>query len=195
MTERLQQTANELHRVAREASDTFGSLSAEQLNWRPAAKKWSIAQCFDHLITTHSLYFPLFERLAGGDAKATFWQKVSPLSGFFGSFLIRNLDPANVKPMKTTSKAVPSTSEIDVDIIGRFDAHQQQIIDALEKLPDDIDPKGTIITSPLMSLVTYSLDDTFTILTHHCRRHFNQAKRVMETPGFPAARSTAARET
>ena len=56
----------ELSNVATDSKTIFGSLSAAQLNWKPAPKSWSVAQCFDHLITTHSLYFPEFERLANG---------------------------------------------------------------------------------------------------------------------------------
>jgi len=138
------------------------------------------------LITTHSLYFPLFERMANGEVKSTFWGKASPFSGFFGRFLIKSMRPENTKKMKTTSKAEPSISAIDGDIIGRFSEHQHQMIEHLQKLPTDIDPAKTIITSPLMGLVTYSLDDCFTVLEVHCQRHFGQAKRVTETDGFPA---------
>lgn len=176
---------SDLKRVADETKASFGSLSAEQLNWKPAEKSWSVAQCFDHLTVTHSLYFPLFEELAREKAAPTFWQRVSPLSGFFGRFLIKSLDPANSRPMKTTSKAYPSSSEIGGDIIERFAEHQDKLITALKEIPSDIDPAKTIITSPLLGIVTYSLDDTFTILVHHCRRHFNQAKRVTEMDGFP----------
>lgn len=185
MSERIEQVVNNLKRTAEEAGDAFGGLSAEQLNWKPAEKSWSIAQCFDHLITTHSLYFPEFERLAAGTVERSFWQKHSPLSGYFGRFLIKGLDPANQKKMKTTAKAFPSSSEIGGDIIERFCEHQRQMIDHLQKLPADIDPVKTIITSPLFGIVTYSLDDTFTILTVHCQRHCGQAKRVTETAGFP----------
>jgi hypothetical protein len=59
------------------------------------------------------------------------------------------------------------------------------MIEHLRKLPPDLDPAKTIVTSPLMGLVTYSLDDCYTILAVHGPRHFNQAKRVMETDGFP----------
>jgi len=187
MTSRIEAVISELSQVASDAKLHFGELGIDQLNWKASLKSWSVAQCFDHLIVTHSLYFPLFERLANGDVKPTFWEKVSPLSGFFGRYLIRSLDPANVKPMKTTSKAYPSASEIGSDIIARFVKHQEQMIAALQKLPATIDPVKTIITSPLIGFVTYSLDDTFTILTHHCRRHFNQAKRVTETERFPVS--------
>jgi len=30
--------------------ETFGDLNIEQLNWKPDAEKWSIAQNIDHLI-------------------------------------------------------------------------------------------------------------------------------------------------
>jgi hypothetical protein len=187
MQELIERAKQELQAVGDESKATFGSLSPEQLNWKPSEKSWSVAQCFDHLITTHGLYFPLFEKLAKGDFKPTFWERASPLSGFFGRFLVKSLDPANVKPMKTTSRAFPSASEISGDIIERYAVHQQELINALKKLPTDLDAATTIVTSPLMGFVTYSLDDALTFVPMHCRRHHNQAKRVTETPGFPAA--------
>jgi hypothetical protein len=87
--------------------------------------------------------------------------------------------------MKTTAKAFPSASEIDGDIIERFCEHQRQMIDAIRKLPQAPDPAKTIITSPLLGFVTYSLADTLTFVPMHCRRHFDQAKRVMSTESFP----------
>ena len=189
MSERVEQVTNELKKSADDAKATFGSLSVEQLNWKPAPKSWSIAQCFDHLITTHSLYFPLFEKLANGNAKQTFWESYSPLSGFFGRFLIKSLRPENVKPMKTTSKAQPSSSDITGDIIDRYVKNQDQLIEAIGKIPSNIDPRKMMITSPLMGLVTYSLDDCYEIIAVHGPRHFNQAKRVMENEAFPSAKA------
>ncbi len=185
MDERIAETTNDLTQVAADAEAAFGDLSTEQLNWKPAKKRWSVAQCFDHLITTHSLYFPLFERLEHGVAAPTFWERNSPLSGYFGRFLIQSLSPENPKKMKTTAKARPSASEIVGDMIQRFSRHQHEMIEHLRRIPADIDPLKTKITSPLMGLVTYSLDDCFTILVAHGRRHFGQAKRVLETEGFP----------
>jgi hypothetical protein len=184
---KISKTCSDLQQVADDAKATFGSLSVEQLNWKLSEKRWSIAQCFDHLITTHALYFPLFERLSAGDFKQVFWERSSPLSGFFGRYLIKSLRPENVKKMKTTPKAYPSASEIGSDIIERFANHQDQLIKYLRALPPDIDPSKTIVTSPLLGFVTYSLDDTLTILVVHCQRHFGQAQRVTESEGFPKA--------
>ena len=181
----ISKVCSDLRQVADDARGSFGGLSTEQLNWKPAEKGWSVAQCFDHLITTHSLYFPLFERLAEGKTAMSFWGKYSPFSGFFGRFLIKGLSPDNRKKMKTTAKAQPSASEIDGGIIERFDEHQNQMIEHLRKLPNDIVPARLTITSPLLGLITYSLDNCLTILAVHCQRHFRQAKRVTEMEGFP----------
>src|ERR1041385_6403765 len=104
MSERVDKIIYELQKTADEASEFFNSFSIDQLNWKPTEKSWSIAQCFDHLITTHNLYFPLFERMEKGDMRRATWEKYSPLSGFFGRFVIKSLDPANQKRMKTTSR-------------------------------------------------------------------------------------------
>jgi len=185
MNDKAETVTRELAAVADEAKAAFGSLSAEQLNWKPTEKGWSIAQCLDHLITTHGLYLPLFEKLAAGGARPTFWERISPFSGFFGRFLIKSMRPENLKKMKTTAKAEPSKSGIGADIVERFAVHQREIIDRIQRLPVSMDPNRTIVTSPLLSVVTYSLADTYTILSVHCQRHLGQAKRVTEAEGFP----------
>lgn len=180
MTERIENVITELEAVAEAARVSFGGLSAEQLNRKPSEKEWSAAQCFDHVIVTHGLYFPLLERFATGEVLPTFWERMSPFSGFFGRYLLRSLDPKSTKKVKTAKKAFPSASEIDGGIIDRFYEHQQQLAARLREIPADIDPKKAIITSPLMPLVTYSLDDTFSMFVVHCQRHFDQAVRAAE---------------
>ena len=47
----------DIHAIALDAEKLFGSLSAEQLNWKPAPDRWSVAQCLEHLINTNLLHF------------------------------------------------------------------------------------------------------------------------------------------
>lgn len=185
MSDRIQSAADDLRRIAADAEVSFGALSAQQLNWKPAPKSWSVAQCLDHLIQTHQLYLPLFQRLAAGEASPSVWERISPFSGFFGRFLIRTVDPATPKKVKTFGKAEPSASEFDGRIVERFIAHQADLAAHVCALPTDL-YLDTIVTSPLFGLVTYSFDDCLDILVFHCRRHLDQARRVMEAGGFPA---------
>ena len=177
MEERIQEVAAELSKTAAQARAQFGTLSPEQLNWKPDSGSWSVGQCFDHLITTHSQYFPLLQQLRAGGVEPSLWERYSPFSGFFGAYLIRNLSPENHKKYKTSSKAEPSTSEIDGRIVERFSAHQAELIDHIQNLSAEIDPETTIITSPLLSFVTYSLDDCLAIFVVHGQRHLRQARR------------------
>ena len=55
------------------------------------------------------------------------------------------------------------------------------------RMTEELDLRNIVITSPVMSLMTYSLWDAYKIMVAHERRHMAQAKRVMDTPGFPKA--------
>ena len=41
--------------IARETQATFGGFDARQLNWRPDTARWSVAQCFEHLLIANRL--------------------------------------------------------------------------------------------------------------------------------------------
>jgi hypothetical protein len=41
------------------------------------------------------------------------------------------------------------------------------------------------MTSPFVRVITYSVLDGWRLMLAHDRRHVEQAKRVMATPGFP----------
>lgn len=180
LADRVSNLTSVLSQVRDDATKTFGALTVEELNWTPDPKRWSVAQCFDHLIMTHSMYFPIFTRLAAGNVQMSWWERSSPFSGFFGRLFISSLDPANPKKRPTTANAKPSSSVIGADIIERFAAHQAEMIAHVQRFPPTLDP-GVIITSPLLSIVTYRLDDVLVFLGLHCRRHFEQARRVTES--------------
>jgi hypothetical protein len=182
MNDRIQSVISDLESISEDARASFGGLTSRQLNWKPAAKSWGVAQCLEHLITINSLYFPIFEKMRVGNVSNSFWEKYSPFSGFFGRFLIKGLGPENPKKMKTSKKAYPSSSEIDGGIVERFREHQRQLAGHIGKISPELDLK-TMLTSPLAGFVTYSLDDCLTILVVHERRHLLQAKRVMESFG------------
>ena len=186
LPERVSNLTAVLSQVSDDARRVFGALTVDELNWTPDPARWSVAQCFDHLITTHSKYFPIFARLAAGDVRMSWWEKYSPFSGFFGRLFVSSLDPSNPTRRPTTANAKPSSSPIGADIIGRFAAHQAEMIAAVRRFPPTLDPT-VVITSPLLSIVTYPLDDVLVFLGLHCRRHFDQARRVAESQGLASA--------
>lgn len=174
--------SEKLDLIASEIRSLFGHLSAEQLNWKPAADAWSIGQCIDHLIKTSEIYSEDFRAVADGTRKTKWWESASPLSGFFGRFLTKYMSK-DEKKVKTTQRFVPP-SDVSSDVVEQFTESQAQLLSTIERTAN-VDWDKTFLTSSFQGFVTYSLADAYNIVAEHQRRHIRQAKRVMESAGFP----------
>lgn len=183
MNDRIRNITGELGKVIADARASFGSLSSEQLNWKPTVDSWSVAQCLDHLIKTNEQFYPEFEKLASGNRKNTFWQNYSPFTGMGGRFLI-NAVMNDSKKAKAPSKNIVPPSDIPADIVERFTASFEDVITKIEAC-SSVDLKRTVVSSPFLAVMTYTIDDAYTVLVEHSKRHIRQAKRVMEAEGFP----------
>lgn len=177
----MNEIISELQTISQNAQNTFGKLSAEQINWKPAAESWSIGQCFEHLIKSNELYYKDFDEIADGTRKNSFCENYSPLSGFFGKFIANALKKDNQKT-KTIPQAVPP-SKIDSQIIEKFAAHQANLIERIS-LMKNADWRKIKLTSPFLKIATYNLTNTFQIIVEHEKRHFRQAERVLQSAGF-----------
>ena len=184
--EELEVLLRELAAVGREAQEVFGRLSAAQLNWKPSAEQWSVGQCFDHLIVTNRTFFADMERVAAGTYKGSLWARVSPLSGFFGRYILSALDPEKGRTIKAPGAFLPASSDVDAGVIGRFVENLSEVA-ARMRATGGADLGRVVVTSPAMALVTYSLFDVYRIFVAHARKHFEQARRVTKVPGFPAS--------
>ena len=189
MDERITYIRTEMEKIAEDAGASFGGLTGDQLNWKPGENSWSVGQCLDHLIKTNDQFAPEFEKLASGNRKNTFWQRYSPLTGWGGRFLIKAVSEDS-KKAKAPSKAIVPPSEIDEGIVDAFCAHIAEVNKKIESVAG-IDRKKTVVTSPFLAVFTYSLDDAYTVLVEHSKRHIRQAKRAMQADGFPAAAEAA----
>ena len=189
MDERIKQITSDLKQVADDTNAIFGAFSSEQLNWKPAADSWSVGQCFEHIIKTNEMFYPEFEKLASGTRKNSLIENYSPLSGFFGRFLIKSVSEDS-KKAKVPSKAIVPPSNISPDIFHRFAIHIEELNRRVESCAS-ADRQKTVVTSPFLALATYTLEDAYTAMVEHTRRQFRQAKRVTEADGFPQASAAA----
>jgi hypothetical protein len=169
--------------IAAEAKSTFGPLTSSQLNWKPSAERWSVAQCFDHLLTTNKGYFPPIEGVLAG-IKPTFWQRMPVVPGLAGKLLIKALDPKSTRKLKAPRKFQPAQSEISASVINDFVDQQARVVEKM-KATEHLDLEKIVISSPVASAVTYTLMDAYRVIVVHERRHFEQARRVTEEAAFP----------
>ncbi len=187
ITEDLSVLISAANRITDETRASFGGLTAQQLNWKPSADQWSVAQCFDHLVTTNGAYFPIFEKVLSGETKNTFWESVPWFPALWGKMLIKAVDPESKRKLKAPRVFRPPSSSVDGTVIRRFLDEQNQVIRYM-KATGDLNVEKIIISSPVTNLVSYSLMDAYRIIVTHEKRHLLQAKRVSETDGFPNIR-------
>ncbi len=183
MSEVLDKIIPEYEKVGSDVQKTFGRLSAEQVNWKPRADSWSVGQCLDHLIKSNKAFDPQFQAFAKGEQKPTFWEKYSPLTSFFGNFLLKSMKN-DAKKFKAPSQGIVPPSDVAADIVEQFVKHQAEVVEKL-KLLKNIDFHNTVVTSPFLKLMTYRFGIALEIGVEHEKRHFRQAERVIQTEGFP----------
>ncbi|HEV7889228.1 MAG TPA: DinB family protein [Pyrinomonadaceae bacterium] len=182
----LDALVEELGAVTAESREVFGGLSPARLNWKPSAERWSVGQCFDHLIQTNRCFFPEMERVAAGTFKSSLWARVSPFSGLIGRLIIGSLDPVKGRKTKAARVFLPASSDVAPDVMEKFERHQTELAERMRATAGR-DLHRTMVTSPVTAVATYSLLDAYRIIVGHERKHFEQARRVTEESGFPRA--------
>jgi len=175
---------SEIGSVSTDARNEFGALTVEQLNWKPGADRWSVAQCFDHLITTNVAYFPVFDSIAKGQKQSRFLEQLPLFPSLWGKLLIKSLDPKTTRKLKAPTTFQPAASDLPGSIIDDFVKHQGRLAELI-KATSDMAVDRIVMTSPAAKLITYSVMDAFRIVVVHEKRHFQQAKRVTEEGEFP----------
>ena len=180
----LAEILDELEAITRDVQSNFGSLNTEQLNWKPNADAWSVAQCLDHLIVINGQMLATLVQVASGTKPPRFLERLPFWSKLWGPMMVKMLQPEATKKLKAPSTAVPSSSKLDSIIVGQFAAHQQEVRQKLQAV-ESLNPERVVMTSPFASFITYSLLDAARIIVVHERRHFEQARRVIATEGFP----------
>lgn len=182
----LPQLAAMARDVGHEVAGRFGGLSAAQLNWKPTPKDWSVGQCFDHILTSNAAYVVTFEAVLRGEKRTRLLERVPILPGLSGRVLIEALRPEAARKVPTTPNLYPTQSAVDPGIIDRFLWQQDQIIALMEGLTR-VDTGRITMTSPVSSVVTYSVLDGCRIIVVHEQHHIGQIQRLLDWPAFPRA--------
>ncbi|MBI1765054.1 MAG: DinB family protein [Acidobacteria bacterium] len=101
-----------------------------------------------------------------------------------GKFMVKAVSPLAKQKLKAPPKIKPSESTLDALIVARFVDQQREVAELLKQLAA-VEADRIVMTSPLLSVVTYSLLDAARLTIAHERRHLAQAQRVLESAGFP----------
>ena len=174
----------EFSAMARDTEMVFGRYDATQLNWQPQAGRWSVAQCFDHLLKTADGMFLTFDRALDPNVAPTVWQRLPMWPRMLGRALITSQAPGGKRKYRAPATAQPAGSSLDPLTVERFIACQHLGIARLRAL--GAEDARRIAVSPFVAQITYSVLDGYRLIAAHQRRHFDQARRVIEHPAFPS---------
>ena len=113
------------------------------------------------------------------------WQRLPVLPGLFGRMLIRSQTPEATRKFTAPQAAQPASSAIDAGILERF-VEAQHAAAARAGALDYGTAARTVMVSPFVAFITYTVLDGWRVIVTHGRRHLEQARRVTQSPGFPA---------
>lgn len=167
-----------LDNITKQSQTEFGTLTNEELNWKPNSSTWSIAQNLDHLIVVNETYYPVLASLKEGTYKTPFTAKIGFIVAFLGKTVLKAVQPDRQKKMKTFPIWEPSTSKVSDDILKKFEIHQNVLKQKIEEAKGLIE-QGVVISSPANRNIVYKLETAFDIIVSHEQRHLEQAKEIL----------------
>jgi hypothetical protein len=180
----------ELHREAIDrldravaAADEGLRLTDEQLAWKPGPEVWGVAECLDHLVTTHDAYWPGVVKATGSTApQAPPGNRVR--STLAGRLLRKGVDPDFTARQRSPSVFRPGRSEVPGNPVEAFRRAFEELRTRIEGTAS-MDWHRIRVASPAAGLIKLRLGDVYWVLVAHGQRHVNQAIRVTRAEGFP----------
>ncbi len=173
-------------RVLSDAEAMVGMLNREQFNWAQAPGMWSVGECLNHLICVDRMYAEkIAHAVDQGRQRKMFGQppfRYGPIESYF----LRNTEPPPKLRVKAPKAFVPAPA-------GNLDARQslddfRELNRRLARLVEqaqDLDWARVRVNSPILPVWKWSLGVVLAVAVAHDRRHLYQARRVIESPGFP----------
>lgn len=180
----LQQILAELADLDRRAAEMVRALSNDQLNWKPNATEWSIAQCLDHLAKSNYEYSAALHR-AIEQARQEPVSAPAPLRpGVFGRTFVRALEPPPRQKMKAPKKIIPSDCMDKDEVLRRF-LESEEAMREVVRDGAGLDLNRIRFKNPFFWFLRFTVGTGLLIIAAHNRRHLWQAQTILENPRFP----------
>jgi hypothetical protein len=151
---------------------------------KPAANRWSAAECVEHLNLTSRAYIPLLR-----DAVASAGEVRRAPSNHYrhdalGWFLSKMFGPVwhlgkfKVARVRTTPAFVPDVARSRTEILSNFVRLQTELI-SLVRLADGLPIDEVKLVSPFGGRMRYSAYSALVIVSRHEHRHLEQAEEAV----------------
>lgn len=149
-------------------------LEKEQLNWRPAAEKWSAAEVLAHLNSYCDYYLPEIEKALkkASPQKENFEGKYK--STWLGRYIIKSMSPETIAKKASAPKQHNHlNSQIRQDVVEHFLTHQSRFRNIIEQAKT-IDINKAKVRIEIAKFLKLRLGDIFKFMMVHQQRHMIQ---------------------
>jgi DinB superfamily len=159
------------------------NLSREQLHYRPAPDRWTVAECLEHISMVEARVLGAIQKTleAGPDPS-----KRSALEGMDDSIIPGAV--ARVTRFKAPEPLVPTGRCPDDQLLKEFEGTRQQTRAFAVSTTADL--RHHFYKHP--ALGDLDLYQWMLLIAGHCDRHRVQSEEVMASPDFPRARQANA---
>ncbi|MBX2895830.1 MAG: DinB family protein [Cyclobacteriaceae bacterium] len=169
--------SSDLDEITNSFKQAFGTLSIDELNWKPNASIWSVAQIIHHIIVVNESYYPIMEQIRNNTFYVPRFGQIGFINRFFGKLILNSVQPTQKRKVKTFPIWEPELSAIRSDILKQFEKHQAELKQVVSS-SNDLIVKNTVISSPANRMIVYKLETAFDIMVAHEKRHFKQAQEI-----------------
>ena len=175
----------QLDEIVVDARSLAEGLSREQFNWRPDARRWSIAQCLEHITLSIRLYPESIERMIR-EARQRAATARPYREGWFSRWMVTNMEPPPRMRIRT-KRSVDPAADLDRDTVLRDFERALTTLKDLALSADGASLRHARMRSPFAPILRFTLPQTFAINAAHARRHLWQARQVRQHPNFPTS--------
>jgi hypothetical protein len=179
----IDQLQQQTETFLQKATGDWQMISPATMLQPPAEKKWSLAQCLDHLNSYGRYYLPAIEE-AIQKAKEKKWAaEVQFVPGWLGNYftdlMAPDSDGKKMKKMSAPKNHVP-VADLDSDrVLGEFIDQQEKMLQLLEEARKISLGKARVSIS-IAKWIKLKLGDTFRFLIMHTHRHVLQADKALQ---------------
>ena len=171
-----------LRREADEAREQLQSLvsplSDEELQWRPAPRKWSVAEILTHLSLTAKVCLPALDR-AVQEAEQRGWQSLGPFRlTTMGKFFVWYVEPPPAIRLPAPMGLVPRLTGTPREAWPEFLHWHAAVLERMERAAG-LDLNRARFQSPFAKFVRMDLLALFSVFTAHERRHIWQMRNLL----------------
>ena len=172
----IEKQAGAFEAMSGDITTEFASLPAAMADYKPDANTWSVNECFDHLIQSNRLYYPLFESLHDGSYRRGALSRIPLVSRWLGGLVGRVVAPDYKGRSRTSHRLFPRQPTYGRNLADDLVEENQVLISHIRRCAQQ--DLTRVVTSPINGMVAYSLRECIQILVDHEARHIGQARRV-----------------